>query len=579
MKIRTSYVVIFLGLACAIIYSQVWHYGLLTGDDNFNIRYNPFFHPPNAENILNIWSNFYLKLYIPVTLTTWALLRKAALAMAVAPEESLFHLVNVLLHWLNGILVYFLVRDVLPQQRPGQTSYQRRNLAALLGALLFVCHPLQAGTVAWITGLKDVLSASFGLLTLHAMLRADARLVICEGQGSFELRRWGWYLAASAAFALAVLSKPNMIVLPILAAVLSRVAKKDWRGCLVATVPWLAAGVVLTLATAKYQAEMSPDAIAPLWVRPFAALDAILFYLEKLIVPYPLVHEYAGRLIEVRRHAAPFWLSAAVSATLLFVFWRLRRRLPNFCAALLFSIVALLPILGFVPYSHQQLCDVSNHYMYFAMVGISLSFAAFIQAINGPRPLLVAVALTLIFGALSYEKTQVFANDEVFYAEMLREDPGSHFASGNLVVSLLRREKFEKALTMARADYQINPSSRFSLGRLAETLLTLGRGAEAVQLYNGHMVVYGQTPDLHFELGHILIIIGVDWQAGVRELLNAEHHQPSLNQSDPPNFIGEYLDLRPVKANEMAALLNASKAAPQFKSLQMLLKLLNEKTH
>ncbi|MBI3556208.1 MAG: hypothetical protein HY074_08085 [Deltaproteobacteria bacterium] len=571
MKLHSFYVVLALGFVCAVIFSQTRHFGLLTGDDNFNILYNPYLRPLDIMNLMRIWSGFYLKLYIPVTLTTWAILGKIALVTSGVPGAFLFHAANVILHWLNGVLVFTLLRSILKTPSVNNPPGRHPDFIALLGALLFVCHPLQAVTVAWVTGLKDVLSASFGLLALHALLRADIQLRRKDSEYTLELQSYGMYLAASAAFALSVLSKPNMIVLPFLGVLLGAVVKKDWRGCLIATAPWLAAGIILTLLTAEYQAELNPGTLAPPWVRPFAALDAISFYIKKTILPHPLPHEYGDRLTEVRRHAAPFWLDAAGSAVFLAALVRLRRRMPQFCAGFFFAVAALLPILGFVPYTHQQFCDVANRYMYFPMVGVSLCFASLLRSIRGAGVLAAATALIMAFTALSYKKVQTFANDDVFYGEVLRYDPGNHFATGNLSTSLLRRGKLDEALHLALDDFRRNPWPPRSLYVAIEALLALGRSTEAVMYLKDFAKKYGDTAELHFNLGHVLILSG-NWQAGVDELQRAGRSNPQMTRMSPPDFISEFLDLRREKISTQG-LLQASQAAPHFRSLQLLLEL------
>jgi protein O-mannosyl-transferase len=78
------------------------------------------------------------------------------------------HLTRVLLHALNDGLVFPLLLRM--------TVVVWRSLAV---AALFALHPLRVESVAWVSGRKDVLSASFGLLGLvffsPAMPKAEGR--------------------------------------------------------------------------------------------------------------------------------------------------------------------------------------------------------------------------------------------------------------------------------------------------------------------------------------------------------------------------------------------------------------------
>ena len=67
------------------------------------------------------------------------------------------HLVNLLIHSLNGCLVFF--------------AFRRLTGAVWKSALLaaaFSLHPLQVDTVAWVAERKNLLGATFFLLTLWA---------------------------------------------------------------------------------------------------------------------------------------------------------------------------------------------------------------------------------------------------------------------------------------------------------------------------------------------------------------------------------------------------------------------------
>ena len=64
-----------------------------------------------------------------------------------------YHATNVLLHMLNGLLVFAIARSVAPRQ----------HAVGLLAGSLFVLLPSHAQPVAWISGRVDSLAAAFYL--------------------------------------------------------------------------------------------------------------------------------------------------------------------------------------------------------------------------------------------------------------------------------------------------------------------------------------------------------------------------------------------------------------------------------
>ena len=108
----------------------------------------------------------------------------------------LCHATNIFLHGLCGIMVYRILRRKL---RFSATS-------AMLGALLFVVHPLQVESIAWISSLRGLLSTFFSLLCIDCMLSFYDRNEISFGG------RVSRHVLSFFTYALAVLSKPSAVV-------------------------------------------------------------------------------------------------------------------------------------------------------------------------------------------------------------------------------------------------------------------------------------------------------------------------------------------------------------------------------
>ncbi|MBW2569569.1 MAG: hypothetical protein JRD93_09605 [Deltaproteobacteria bacterium] len=83
-----------------------------------------------------------------------------------------YHLVNLLLHISNGIMLYFILLWTanLPsmKEKYGQRAYK----IALYASLIFIAHPIQTQAVTYIISRSSVLATTFYLLTLLLFIRA-----------------------------------------------------------------------------------------------------------------------------------------------------------------------------------------------------------------------------------------------------------------------------------------------------------------------------------------------------------------------------------------------------------------------
>ena len=127
-------------------------------------------------------------LYRPFTILTFALNHRLS---GLSPVS--YHVVNLVLHVLNSILLYLFLRRLLSDGH------------GLIGALLFAAHPVHTEAVTSIVGRAELLAAFFTLsaLYIHSLRPAD---------GS---RRLAGGLLLPGLYLLGIFSKENVITLPL----------------------------------------------------------------------------------------------------------------------------------------------------------------------------------------------------------------------------------------------------------------------------------------------------------------------------------------------------------------------------
>lgn len=277
-------------------------------------------------------------------------------------EPYLFKRNNVILHLLNGVLLALLL--FLLGQRHANAGWQMPPLrpllglrgdvaAALLGAALWLLHPLFLSTTLYVVQREAMLPASFALIGLCGFVKARARIMAGDRRGLWWAASW---LIGSTL--LATLSKGNGALLPILAWLIDgwlqrtqpacddrvRAAWARWRFVLL-VVPSIVVLIGLGSIAVDGIINGFPLRSWTLGERLLTQPRILLEYLYLLGAPRPISPGLFNDNIGLSRSLiAPWSTLPALLAILLLAAaaWRLRQRAPITSLALLFYFAAHL---------------------------------------------------------------------------------------------------------------------------------------------------------------------------------------------------------------------------------------------
>ncbi|MBU2521796.1 MAG: hypothetical protein KKD50_06165 [Proteobacteria bacterium] len=85
-----------------------------------------------------------------------------------------YHLVNLLLHISNGIMLYLIILWTTALSSIKEKYQERSYRIALYASLIFISHPIQTQAVTYIVSRSSVLATTFYLLTLLLFIRAES---------------------------------------------------------------------------------------------------------------------------------------------------------------------------------------------------------------------------------------------------------------------------------------------------------------------------------------------------------------------------------------------------------------------
>jgi len=134
-------------------------FGQFIWDDLFNIVNNPFIH-----SVGNIFSVFVSQQESPVNIRFYrpAVFSLYTLIYSLFGQSTFFyHLVQLLLHLTNVSLIFLLFK-----------KFFNKNIAFFL-SLIFLIHPINTETVAYISNTQDILYFFFGIFALYLFQRLE----------------------------------------------------------------------------------------------------------------------------------------------------------------------------------------------------------------------------------------------------------------------------------------------------------------------------------------------------------------------------------------------------------------------
>jgi tetratricopeptide (TPR) repeat protein len=209
--------------------------------------------------------------------------------------------------------------------------------------------------------------------------------------------------------------------------------------------------------------------------RSIIAGHVVWFYITKLLVPYPLIFNYAQtKYWEIDPGIATGYIYPISVLILVIAVVSMRRQIGRApVAAVLIFLGTLVPAMGFVDVWPMQYSFVADHFVYLS----SIAFIALVAGILARYFTLELLAgattvIVLVFFTMTWMHSTIFANSRTLWEDTLSQtDNRSWLAANNYGLMLLNAGRLADAeewfnhVTRLKEDH---PESRFNLARIAE---------------------------------------------------------------------------------------------------------------
>jgi len=451
--------------------------------------------PPGWERAWAIVTDFDLKrsgeiYYTPVSLLS-LMYDQLLVGARDSPQPWIAKLMNATYHVANTLLVFALLTTIGLGRRP-----------ALIGAFVFAIHPVQVGTVAWVSERKNLLAVLFYVSSIIVYLR-----YLACGK-TLQL------VGVAVLFGAGLLSKPSAVTLPVaLLALVLMVADRsiNWKR----QIPFFVLLFAMSLAWGGYvmSTERTSSWILPSWpYRPLIAAAAIWFYISKFMFPVNLAPLYPKWDVAAHVEWFSLLLLAFLAAAALIIHFR--KRVDRWVLyGLFFFLLNLSLVVGLVPFGYMGHSFVADHFMYLPLVGLALVIARIVDALLREisidslpgKLLIIAVYVWLCaLGVASVKQTWLWRNPAAMWEATLKLNQTSPAVYNNYGVIKLAEGNYDTALSMFRRAAKLAPNFDKPYHNMGEAYRTKGDSERARKMHAKALRLNPRNTNSALTLGKML---------------------------------------------------------------------------
>lgn len=325
--------------------------------------------------------------YRPIMMSAFALIYAFA-----GPDPFYFHLIQVVIHITNSVLVFYLFK-----------KFFRPDLAYGL-ALIFLVHPQNNEAVVYIANLQDVLFVFFGLLGLL----------------------WSNYLMLF----LSVLTKETGAIFLVMSSLRQKKLKWGYIGISL-VYPMMRFGVA-NIGSSHY--SVAPIAIATATERLMTIPSIIWFYVKTFVAPWKIsaLHYWVVK----NPNFENFYFPLVMTVILFVSIWRLR--IGFFLTWLILGLVVHLQIIEALD------ATAADRWFYMSSIAALGIIGTIISKLKREVSIFMILVI-LIFGIRTVIRNFDWKDTLTLYTHDIPMSDRNYLVDNAIATELIDREKFDEA--------------------------------------------------------------------------------------------------------------------------------------
>lgn len=442
-----------------------------------------------------------------------------------------YHLVNILIHVANGILLFLLLETTL-------TIYSRQRFVgskldaftvtsiSLCTALLWLAHPVQTQSVTYIVQRMNSMGAMWFILAL--LLYAKGRLSqhiasqisdiqdINERDKQHSIYCYFWFLGCALAGVLAFGSKESTVSLPFFIFLYEWYLFQDlnliW---LKRSLKYIAVIVILfgllafiflgsePLEKLKALRDFSEGQFT-MGQRLLTQTRVVIYYLSLIFFPHPsrlnLDYDFPLSYSLINPSTTLLSLIAIIGLIILGVYLAKKERLISFCILWFFGNLVVESSVIPLALIFEHRLYLPSMLLFLIPVTLGYRYIKFIWLRAG----LVCLVI-VVLSVWTYQRNRVWQNELSLWTDVVSKSPNKARPHLNLGESLSELKRFDEALDHYLVAIRIKPDYTKAYINLGNAMLRQEKTDEAINYYREALRLGPSHAVAHNNLGHILI--------------------------------------------------------------------------
>jgi len=430
-----------------------------------------------------------------------------------------YHVVNIIIHMLSGILLFFFIKTTL--NTPALKSrYTSPGLIAFITALIWTVHPLHTQSVTYIVQRMNSLSAMFYLLAMLLYAKGRMQQIKRTSQNETGCRprisiAALYFSGSAAAWLMALCSKQNAALLPFFILLYEwfffQNLNQDWlqrnKKIMLFIITIFSFAVFLLLGTDPLE---SFKRLADFKAHEFTFLERILtqprviiHYVSLLFYPHPsrLTFDYdfpiSHSLIDPATTLPVFFILAG--CLWLACYAAKQHRLLSF--AILWFLGNLIIESTVIP-----LAIIYEHRTYLP------SMLIFLPAVTAGHhfikhkwtAIVLICAITSLFSFWTYQRNSLWGDPVAFWSDCVAKSPQKARPRNSLGLAVEDQGRIDDAIKHYREAVRIQPRYWKAHNNLGSALKNQGHVNEAVEHYIKTLRLNPECVEAHHNLGAVL---------------------------------------------------------------------------